>query len=102
MLWTNKLLNLRNEVLSKNVRLYNAKTNNPLCQTLEEILVMLWIVAQKPTKVKLLVPSSPEIIIFTDVSKEGVRVTIYLLDGSEIFLVFRTPCRDEIKEATSS
>ena len=55
----------------------NMRISNPLRQILEEIIC---IVLNKPTKAKLLVPSNPEVIIFTDASKEGVGGIIHWLD----------------------
>jgi len=63
---------------------------------------MIRLVSKQPTKAKLLVPSQPEIIIFTNASKEGVGGTIHWLDRSKKPLVFRFLHTEEIKEAIAS
>ena len=102
MPWTNGLLTPINTALSKKVKIHNLKSNNALRQTLEETLVMIRLIAKNPTKVKLLVPSEPEVIIFTDASKEGIGGTIHFLNGSKKPLVFRIPHTEEIKQAIAS
>ena len=88
-----------NDTLAKNVRIHNIKSKNLLRQILEETLVMVHLVTTTPTKVKLLVPKSPDVVIFTDASIEGIGGVIYYMRNEHSPLVFRIPFPEEISKS---
>ena len=77
MLWVNSLLSPINIESGKDVRIHNIKLKNSLCQIPEETMVIVRMVSEEPTKVLLLVPNEPDVIIFMNISLEGIEDVIY-------------------------
>ena len=70
-------------------KIHNIKSNSHLCETLEETLIVMRLVAKNPIIVISLMPVDLEIIIFTNVSIEGIGGKIHLLSSSTKLLPFR-------------